>query len=121
MNSKNERKSGEEIRKYVEREMRPDSDTVEKTIKNIIKMTNKNAKTSAQAKLQGISTIKTWRHTTKTGQKFVGAVRVWKYSTLRAVNSFNNPSATKKQSANKKQQFQTYQKSSKPVNTMNDF
>ncbi len=121
MNAKNERKSGEEIRKYVEREMRPDSDTVEKTIKNIIKMTNKNAKTSAQAKLQGISTIKTWRHTTKTGQKFVGAVRVWKYSTLRAVNSFNNPSATKKQSANKKQQFQTYQKSSKPVNTMNDF
>lgn len=121
MSAKNKRKSGEEVRKYVEREMKVDSDTVEKTITNIIKITNKEAKSSAQAKLQGISTIKTWRYTNKSGQKFVGAVRVWKYSTLQAVNSFNNPQPAGKQATPQKQKFQTYQQSSKPVNTMNDF
>lgn len=121
MNAKNERKTGEEVRKFVEREMKADSDTVEKTIKNIIKITNNEAKSSARAKLQGISTVKKWRHTTENGQKFVGAVRVWKYSTLQAVNSFNSPRPAAKPTARKKQPFQTRQQSSKPVNTMDDF
>lgn len=118
MNAKNERKTGEEVRKFVEREMKVDSDTVEKTIKNIIKITNREAKSSARAQLQGISTVDNWRHTAKTGQKFVGAVRVWKYSTLQAVNSFNKPRPPATQ---KKNPFQTHRQSSKPVNTMDDF
>lgn len=121
MNAKSERKTGEEVRKYVEREMKADSNTVEKTIKNIIKITNKEAKSSAQAKLQGISTLKRWRYTTKNGQKFVGAVRVWKYSTLQAVNSFNNPQPSHSQAGKKKQDIQTFRQSSKPVNSMDDF
>lgn len=122
MNAKNERKRGEEVRKYVEREMKPGSDTVEKTIKNIIKITQNEAKSSAQARLQGISTVKRWRYTAKSGQKFVGAVRVWKYSTLKAVNSFNQPTSQKKRSGKKQQSsFQTFQQSSKPVNSMDDF
>lgn len=122
MNVKNERKRGEEVRKYVEREMKPDSDTVEKTIKNIIKITQKAAKSSAQARLQGISTVKRWKYTAKSGQKFVGVVRVWKYSTLKAVNSFNNPAYHKRRSGKKQRSsFQTFQQSSRPVNTMDDF
>ncbi len=121
MNAKNERQTGEEIRRFVEREMKADSDSVEKTIKNIIKITNKEAKSSARAQLQGISTVKKWRYTAKSGQKFVGAVRVWKYGTLKAVNSFNKPRPTVKATANKKNPFQTHQQSSKPVNTMDDF
>lgn len=121
MNAKNQRKRGEEIRKYVEREMKPGSDSIEKTIKNVIKITQKEAKSSANAKLQGISTVKKWRYTAKSGQKFVGAVRVWKYSTLHAVNSFNKPFTPKKRSSKKGQSFQTFHQSSKPVNSMDDF
>lgn len=121
MNAKNERKRGEEVRKYVEREMKPGSDTIEKTIKNIIKITQKEAKSSAKARLQGISTVKTWRYTAKTGQKFVGAVRVWKYSTLQAVNSFNKPTSTHRGTGKKQQSFQSFEQSSKPINSMDDF
>ncbi|MCP4114685.1 MAG: DUF4339 domain-containing protein [Desulfobacteraceae bacterium] len=121
MNVKNERKNGEEIRTYVEREMKPNSDTIEKTIKNIIKITKAKASSSATAKLQGISTVKRWRYKAKTGQKFVGAVRVWKYSTLQAVNSFNKPKPKVRPTVGKKRSFQTLQQSSKPVNTIDDF
>ncbi len=121
MNMKNERKAGDEVRQYVEKEMKPDADTVEKTIKNIIKITTKEAKSSARTKLQGISTIKTWRYTAKSGQKFVGAVRVWKYGTLEAVNTFNNPQQANGPAMENKHHFQTFQQSSKPVNTKDDF
>lgn len=122
MNAKNVRKNGEETRKFVEKEMIAGSDTVEKTIKNIIKTTTKNSKTSASAKLQGISTVKTWRYTSrKTGLKMVGAVRVWKYSTLAAVNSFNKPKPRVQKSNNRSQSFSDFQSSSAPVNTMDDF
>ncbi len=121
MNVKNERQTGEEIRKYVEREMKFDSDTIEKELKNIIKITNSNAKSSASARLQGISTVKNWRYTTKLGQKFVGAVRVWRYSTLAAVKSFNNPKTHTGQEKENKGLFEESQTTSKPVNTLDDF
>lgn len=121
MSVKSQKQSGEEIRKYVERETRSDSDTIEKSIKNIIKITNKIAKSSASARLQGISTIKTWRYTSPQKHKFVGVVRVWKYSTLKAVKGFNR---FKKESTDRRnysgRQAVTIQ-SSEPVNTMNDF
>jgi len=115
MNAKNTRKNGESTRKYVERELKMDSDTIEKTVKNIIKKTNKMAKSSAKIKLQGISTIKRWRFTSKDGIKFVGAVRVWKYSTLKSVQAFNKPKREKKKNYN------TFQENSNIVNTMDDF
>lgn len=121
MNVKNNRQTGEDVRTYIEKEMKPDADSVEKTITNIIKITNNKAKSSASARLQGISTVKKWRITTKEGHKFVGAVRVWKYSTLKAVNAFNNPQSSQQSSTKKKQQFQKFQQESKPVNTMDDF
>ncbi|MEA1955216.1 MAG: hypothetical protein U9N02_01835 [Campylobacterota bacterium] len=118
MHAENIRKNGEETRKYVERELKLDSDTIEKTVKNIIKITQKNIKSSASVKLQGISTVKRWHFTTKDGVKFVGAVRVWKYSTLKAVKSFNKPEITKEI---KKKNYNNFHQSSNIVNTMDDF
>ncbi|BHH84442.1 DUF6844 domain-containing protein [Desulforhopalus sp. 52FAK] len=117
MNTNESIKTGEEIRTYVEREMKPDSDTIEKTIKNVINITNRNIRSSAKVKLQGISTVKTWRHTSEDGHRYYGAVRVWKYSTLEAVNAFNNP----RKAAAKSQKYDQSQQESKPVNTMDDF
>ena len=121
LNVKNERKTGEETRKYIEREVKLGSSIDEHTVKNMIKITNKNAKSSAKMKTAGISTIKTWRfNSKKTGLKFVGAVRVWKYSTLNAVKSFKNPK--KKISAKKKKTaYKTFQTESSSVNSMDDF
>lgn len=121
MNINENRKNGEEIKKYVERDITPNSDSIEKTIKNIIKITNNSAKSSASISLKGISTVKTWRKTTKEGVKFVGAVRVWKYKTLKAVKDFNNG---KYKSKNTQKKATSYSKSlevSEPVNDVNDF
>ncbi|ARU59147.1 hypothetical protein OLMES_5163 [Oleiphilus messinensis] len=114
-----ERERGEEISQVVEREVKADSDTVEKTIKNIISITNNKAKTSAKAKLQGISTVKTWRYTASTGQKFVGAVRVWKYSTLNAIQSFNQVKKPKAEQATS--EHNVSHGASRPVNSSADF
>ena len=121
MNVKNSQLTGEEKKKFVEMEMKPNADTIEREITNIVKISNDKAKSSASAKLQGISTIKKWRFTTKDGHKYVGAVRVWKYSTLRAVNAFNNPQSAQQTAAKKNQQFRNFQQESKPVNTKDDF
>lgn len=119
MNVKSQKKSGEEIKKYVEREVKANSDTIEKTIKNIIKITDKTIKSNASAKLQGISTVKTWRFTTAEKHKYIGAVRVWRYSTLKAVNDFNKPNRDR--DSKKKKTYSSNIQASEPVNTMNDF
>ncbi len=121
MSSRESRKNGEEIRKYVERKVKPDSDTIEKTIKNIIKITNNTAKSSAKMSLKGVSTAKKWRYTTPEGVKFVGAVRVWKYSTLQAANNFNNAKYGQKHKKRKKHSYSEGMEVSKPVNDINDF
>ena len=119
MSAKTERKNGEETRKYVEREVKIGSDTLEKTVKNIIKTVNKNVKSSAKMRVQGISTLKRWRYTSKEGVKFVGVVRVWKYSTLNAINQFKNPQKSK--ASVKKKVHRTFQQESRVINSMDDF
>ncbi|MCG8617753.1 MAG: hypothetical protein MI802_16175 [Desulfobacterales bacterium] len=123
MSAKSSRKTGEETRKFVERKMIRDADTVERTVKNIIKITQREAKSRASANLQGISTVKTWRYTMEKGQKFVGAVRVWKYSTLAAVKSFDKKpkKRTIKVSAPEKKTHKTFEQTSKAVNSADDF
>ena len=95
LNTENIKKRGEEIQKYVEREIKIDSPTLDKEIKNIIQKSYVLTKEMAHMNLQGISTYKKWSYKLKTGQEIVGAVRVWKYSTLESVNNFkkamNNP------------------------------
>lgn len=124
MNAKSERLRGEETKNFVEKEQIANSDTVEKTVKNMIKISNKYAKSSASAKLQGISTVKTWRYTFPNSKiKMVGAVRVWKYSTLNAVKDFNNTKTEKKKISKKSNDssYNNYESKSKVVNTMEDF
>ena len=121
MSIKENRQTGEEIRKYVEREVKPNSDSVEKSIKNIIKITNNRARSSAKMNLQGVSTVKTWRYTTDKGVKFVGVVRVWKYSTLRAVKDFNSGKYKTKKRKNKKYIYKKSLNESKKINDVNDF
>lgn len=131
MNAKNEQKTGEVINQYVEREMKAGSPTTEKIITDIVKKYQEQAKSSASVDLQGISTVKRWRYTAKTGQKFVGAVRVWKYDTLQAVKDFNTSSYAEKKKKNtdkqeslkkeEKKGFSSFEESSDSVNDLNDF
>ena len=123
MDAKSDRQRGELVKKYVEREMKPGTDTVERDLKEIIKITTEQAKTSARAKLTGISTIKRWRYTLPSGQKFVGAVRVWKYSTLKAVKAMDRPLPKKKPAKprQKPQSVTTMDQASKTVNSLDDF
>jgi len=117
LSTKTSRKTGEEVEKYVERELKPDSETIEKTIKNIIDITNKEARASASMRLQGVSTAKKWRYTLPTGQKMVGVVRVWRYSTLNTVKKFKNGYKNKKQKEKLNENFEE----SEIVNDINDF
>lgn len=120
LSTKTSRQTGEEIRKYVERELKPDSDTIEKTIKNIIDITNKQAQAHASMNLQGVSTVKTWRYTLPTGQKLVGAVRVWRYATLQKINQFKKGyKQTSKHTTNKSGKSGFGE--SQIVNDINDF
>ncbi len=118
LTTKEDKKRGEIINRYVERELKPNSESIEKTIKNIINTTYKETKASASMRLQGVSTAKKWRYTLPTGQKMVGAVRVWRYSTLEAVKRFKEGYRHPKKVAPKtKRDFQE----SEIVNDINDF
>lgn len=89
MSAESLRQNGEEIEKTVEREMTPDSMSMEKTIKNIIKICQGRSKTQANLKMQGLSTLGSKYFKLPTGQDMVYVVRVWKYSTLNAITRFN--------------------------------
>jgi len=119
LSTKTSRKTGDEIRKYVERELKPDSETIEKTIKNIIDITNKEARASASMRLQGVSTVKKWKYTLPSGQKMVGAVRVWRYATLENVKKFKE--GYKKKVKHTKKQLKEDFGESDIVNDINDF
>lgn len=121
MNVKNNRIRGEKVSKHVEREIKQGSATLEKMVENIIQITNNQAESFASAKLQGISTVKTWKYTLESGQEFFGAVRVWKYSTLQATKSFNDPNFYKNGTDKKSQSFKPFEQGSKKVNSIDDF
>jgi len=113
-----ERQRGEEVNRYIERELKPDAMSVEKTVRNVIDKTYQRAKASASMRLQGVSTFKTWRYTLPAGQKVVGAVRVWRYATLDAVRRFKEGYKPKPKSRPKgKSSFGE----SEIVNDINDF
>jgi len=111
-------KSGGEITEIVEKELKANPTSIEKTIVNIIKINKEEIKSTASAKLQGISTVKSWSYTAPEGQKYTGAVRVWKYSTLNSIKGFNESDYSKPK---QESQFKSSEKSSTPVNSMDDF
>ncbi|MBP1589178.1 MAG: hypothetical protein IJT88_06255 [Kiritimatiellae bacterium] len=91
MSAESEKVSGQEIERFVEREMKPDSMSVERTVKEAVKVSRRASKARAQMELKGTSPVRQWRWTAPWGQRFVGEVVAWKYSTLQAVEQFNRP------------------------------
>jgi len=120
LTAKETKKRGETVNRYVERELKPDAETIERTIKNIIDTTYKEAKATASMNLQGVSTVKKWRYTLPSGQKMVGAVRVWSYSTLDAVKKFKEGYKPKQSAAKKPKSARRFQES-RIINDINDF
>lgn len=91
MSAESSRQQGETVEKSVSRQMVVDSATLESTVKNIIKTSQSQAKLAAKMDLKGITTLATKTIKLPTGQTMCFAVRVWKYSTLNAINQLNRP------------------------------
>lgn len=91
MSAETSKQQGETIEKSVSRQMVIDSATLESTVKTIIKTTQSQAKSAASMDLKGITTLATKTIKLPTGQTMCFAVRVWKYSTLNAINQLNRP------------------------------
>ena len=91
MSAENMREQGEEVERYVEKAMSQDAMSVEKTVRNIIDMSNRRAKSAARMKMTGISTLESKFFTLPSGQQFVYCVRAWKYDTLKAMQDLDAP------------------------------
>lgn len=118
MSVRSKDKSGFVNKRFAEREMVPNSDTLIKEVNNIVQVFDEKIKSSAKVKLQGISTLKNWRFTDKHGHKFVGVVRVWSYDNLMAVDNLKNGRFENKR---KKLKLEDSMQDSKTVNTIYDF
>jgi hypothetical protein len=122
LNLKTIRESNDETKDYIERELKPDSETMEKIVNNIIDKTIKHIKATASMRIQGITTYKTWSYTMPSGQKIVGAVRVWKYSTLQNIKKFKEGYKRNINENNQnRKQFNAGFGESKIINDLNDF
>jgi uncharacterized protein YgfB (UPF0149 family) len=118
MSVRNKDKSGIESKKYAQREIVANSDTLIKEIQNIVQVMSEKIKSSASVKLQGISTLKKWRLTTRNGQKFVGVVRFWSYKNLATVTGLRTGKFYKKR---KSLRFINSLQDSKTINSVDDF
>lgn len=118
MSVRNEDKSGIESKKYAERGAVAGSDTLIKQVENVVQIMSEKIKSSASIKLQGISTLKRWRLTSKNGQKFVGVVRFWSYKNLMAVKGLKSGKFYK---ARKNLKSINSLQDSKTINSVDDF
>lgn len=129
MSAERRNKVGEEIRQYVEREMRSDALTEEHMVTNIIDITNNNMTASASVSMRGISTLHQWAHKLENGPRFVGVVNVWRYSTLDAARAFDNPLHKKREEKKVEKKIMVdavdtgirIEPYSKKINTLDDF
>ena len=90
MSAEKRLQTGEEIDRFIEKEVKPDAMAFEKNIKNIVKISKNRSQTRASMDLQGISSLmppKAFK--LPNGQQMFCTVRCWKYSTLRTVKAFN--------------------------------
>ena len=118
MSVRNKDKSGIESKKYAQREIVANSDTLIKEIQNVVQVMSEKVKSSASVKLQGISTLKKWRLTTRNGQNFVGVVRFWSYKNLAAVKGLRTGKFYKERKSLK---FINSLQDSKIINSVDDF
>ena len=118
-----QRQNGTEISRVLEREMKPDAMTMDKVTKKALAITRERAQLHSSMKLQGISSLmppKSFK--ISTGQEFFCAVRVWKYSTLRAMQQFNAPKPqVQTPQAQPAKTVQPGSYNGKRVNTLEDF
>ena len=123
MTTESIRETGQAVEKYVEREMTPDSMTSEKLVKNIIKISRERARSHASMKLLGVTSLQIKSFKLPSGQVFYSATRVWKYSSLKAIQDFNSgkyvPEKPAAQPAAKPVKGQVYE--GKQTNTLEDF
>lgn len=117
------RDTGQKIEKFVEREMTPDSMSVEKVIKNMVNISRQSAKSKASMDLKGTSKIgRGWTQKIDSGQTFVGQVVVWRYSTLDAMNAYGKPPRSKSAPVTQTEEDHSGGRhESRPVNSLRDF
>ena len=89
MSVRNDRTTGQSVEKFVEREMAAGSLSFEKDAKKIVDTVKEYSKARAGMLLQGVSTLDTKFFKIPSGQQFYSVVRVWKFSTLKAVDAVN--------------------------------
>ncbi|MBQ6473242.1 MAG: hypothetical protein IJJ33_14755 [Victivallales bacterium] len=118
-----QRQNGAEISRVLEREIKPDALTMEKTTQKALTITRERARLHSSMKLQGVSSLmppKSFK--IPSGQEFFCTVRVWKYSTLRAMQQFNAPKPRiQTPQAQPAKTVQPGSYNGKRINTLEDF
>lgn len=96
MSAQSAREQGEAVEKFVTREMKPDSSTFEKTVKEVVKQSSSFAKSQAKMEMKGLTTIGSKFVKLPSGQTMCYVIRCWSYSGFDAANSLNGvkPSPT---------------------------
>lgn len=89
MSVRNSRQTGQSVEKIVEREMTANSLSTERVVKDMVETVSTYAKSQAGMRLQGVSTLNTKFFKIPSGQQFYAVARVWKFSTLKAVDAIN--------------------------------
>lgn len=90
MSVRNARETGQTVEKFVERELKAGSLSTERVVKNMVETVHQYSKSHAEQKMQGVSTLTGTFFTIPSGQQFYAVARVWKFSTLKAVEAINN-------------------------------
>ena len=124
MSLRSQQKIGDEITKFVKREVKAGALPMDQVAKNVINIQQRTVKASASINLQGVSDLKRWNWTSPEGVKFVGVVKKWSYDTLNTVRNFDKPVTSSNSNAStlKKPSGDTgYNVQSKSINKLDDF
>ncbi|MDY6123945.1 MAG: hypothetical protein SPI08_05345 [Campylobacter sp.] len=89
---------------------------------DLIDKVSKTIQTRASGKIRGIQTLKRWDYTDENGVEYVGVVRYYSYANyLNVTNAISNKSNTPASAASSSAPAKATQRSSKVVNTIDDF
>ena len=98
-----------------------DTQIQEETLENMIDRVSKTIQAKASGQIRGIQTLKRWDYTDENGAEYVGVVRYYSYAnylnTTNAISDKKSSSAT----SNSATPAKATQRSSKVVNTIDDF
>ncbi len=120
----NENITGEqyqEITKQTTNLLSGDVNQADETIANIISKFSSTIKANSSGKLRGIRTAKTWDYTAENGVEHVGVVRYYSFKNYQNTTDAVKGSSAKTQSASSEAQSKTVNRTSKRVNSVDDF